>query len=201
MFTISIKNILLIFTLAFCSFSHAKVFDDAILHTIIQHAIQLSELDRMPFILEQLHHTYDTPEKPQFYLFNSGSTFGFAGLLYASLTEYLLIYGGPLANAGHSGRYLMTIRDFVYRGKIMVTTTEDLEGTAFFPGECTTMKWGTAHHYALDKNTWMLEHAVGFTPTALPFLLCGVTATADIIGLSQLMFAYGKEVAKNLICC
>lgn len=194
------KKSLFINILCLYSFSlSCKQFDDEILHTIIKNSIQCSEQYRLPFILKELNTIYGTTEHPNFYLFNGGSTFGFVGMLYASCTEYLFIYGSPLANGGHSGRYLLNIRDFVYRGKVTVTTTKNLEGTTFLPGECTFMEWGTAHHYCLEKNTWMLEHAVGFTPSALPFLLLGFTATGDVIGLSQIMFAYGKEVTKNLI--
>lgn len=62
----------------------------------------------------------------------------------------------------------------------------------------TTLPWGTAHHYALDRHTWMIEYGYGFTPSALPFMLLGIATTGDVIGAGLLVGAYGKEVAQNL---
>jgi sigma non-opioid intracellular receptor len=199
----SLKKISVFLGIILCASSlhlDGKIFDENILQSIVQNSIQLPELERMSFIIEQLNKTYKTPLQPKFYLFNGGSTFGFVGLLYASLTEYLMIYGSPLANGGHSGRYLLTIRDYVYRGKITIATLDAMEGIELYPGNMTIMHWNTAHHYSLDKNTWMLEYGYGFTPSALPFALLGITSTADVVGLAQLLFGYGKEVTKNLLC-
>lgn len=114
------------------SYCFGKKFDEEVLQHIAQDSTEIPEKERLAFIVQELHRIYQTTENPQFYLFNGGSAYGLVGLVYASLTEYLIIYGTPLNNGGHSGRYLMTVHDFVYRGKISIASPDNLEGKEVF---------------------------------------------------------------------
>lgn len=182
-----------------CSTCYGKKFDEKVLLTIVQNSLDEPEENRLTFILKELNATYNTPDQPHFYLFNGGNAHGLIGLLYASLTEYVIIYGTPLHNGGHSGRYLMTVRDFIYRGKVCIAAPCNIEGREVFPGELTVLPWGSAHHYAMEANTWMIEYGYGFTPSALPFMLLGTVATGDIIGAASLMWGYTKQIVRNLL--
>jgi hypothetical protein len=193
-------RLLLVVSFAFCTtLAFSKKFQEDVLQAIVQHSVELPEKERLPFILQELNTRYGTTTTPNFHLFNGGYAHGIIGLIYASVTEYLIIYGTPLSNGGHSGRYLMNIYDFIYRGKVTITSPTELEGREVLPGQSTFLPWGQAHHYSLDKNTWMLEYGYGITATALPFMLLGLAATGDFIGTGFLVCDYTKLVMKNIL--
>ena len=177
-----------------------RKFQKEVLQEIVARSLPLPEKERFAFILQQLHQTYDTPQTPNIYLFNGGTAHGLICLLYASCTEYLILYGTPLNNGGHSGRYLMNVYDFVFRGKVTIAAAslDAIEGREVHPGQTTFLPWGAAHNYMLDKNTWMIEYAYGFIPSALPFMLLGCLATGDVVATGQLTCAYAQEVIKNV---
>lgn len=195
------KSTLLIafFAILFTQRTHSKKFDEKIIEKIVHQSIELPELERLDFILKKLNIHYKTPTKVTYHLFNGGDAYGLVAILHASVTEYLLIYGSAISNGGHSGRYTVDIYDFIYRGKVTIAGPSNPEGTEFNPGQFTLLKFGQAKHYFLEKNTWMIEYAHGFTPTSLHFMLAGLASTGDIIGSGYLCYDYGKQVLKNLI--
>jgi len=177
----------------------SRKFQQADLNTIVQQSIQLPEEQRLDFILQELNKKYGTTTRPNFHLFNGGGAFGIIGLVYASLNEYLIIFGSVLPNGGHSGRYFLNFSDFVYRGKITIASPKELEGREVKEGQATYMAWGDAHHYTLDKNTWMVEHAHGLTISGLPIMIASIFTTTDIVAIGYLVFDYVKHVVKSLI--
>lgn len=51
-----------------------------------------------------------------FVFINAGGWMGSYKMLYASTTEYILLFGTALDTSGHSGRYWADIHDFVLTG-------------------------------------------------------------------------------------
>lgn len=194
-----IKNLILLYIILFSSYLLGQKFQVKTIKNIVQQSMKLAEKERLNFILKELNQEYQTTISPKYHLFNGGGAFGVLGVLYSSLTEYLIVYGSPLSNGGHSGRYLLNIHDFIYRGKVKIVTPQNLEGEEVHAGEHTFLPWGQSNHYRLYKDTWMIEYGYGFTPSALPFMILGIACTGDMIGSSFLFYDYGKGVLQNFI--
>lgn len=93
----------------------------------------------------------------------------------------------------------MNIRDFPYRGKIITTGINNLEGKITKPGSSAGISFCEAGLYRYAKNTWVIEHAYGFTITGLPIMFLGAITTTDIISVICLTYNYFKEVIKSFI--
>ena len=129
-----------------------------------------------------------------------GGSTGHLGLLHASLTEYVLIYGTPIGTMGFSGRYLLDIYDFVMSGT-MWTCTEDNhgEGVVTGPGERALLRRGRAKACKFSENNWMLEYGRGPIVTCLPYGLSeAIISAQDVPTVAKTVWAYGKLVVKEL---
>jgi len=173
--------------------------DKEIIHTIVKQSVQLPENERLDFILKKLADDYGITTKPRFHIITAGYAYGFAAILYVSLTKYLIIYGNSLPNGGHSGRYLMNIYDFIFRGTLKVATVDTVGGNVIMPGNYSTLTYGSANLYSLVPDTWMIEYGHGFTLSALPFLLLGILSTGDVYGYGSLLYDWAKAVGSSLI--
>jgi hypothetical protein len=111
----------------------------------------------------------------------TGGTLGQMAILYASTTEYILIFGTPIGSEGFSGRYVdMTVWDCMFAGEMRTYTEGQLEPTVYLPGECAILEKGQGKGYNMTPGTWMLEYTRGNIPRALPIgVLAPITVTAD----------------------
>ncbi|KAJ7101940.1 ERG2 and Sigma1 receptor like protein-domain-containing protein [Mycena epipterygia] len=113
---------------------------------------------------------------------NAGGAIGALYIIYASITEYLFIFGTPLRTEGHTG-FLLADDYFT----ILVG-----EQWALFPGQL-EMKWytagmvhylprGTAKQYKMHKGCFALEYVRGWIPLMLPFgLVDAITSSLDFV--------------------
>ena len=104
----------------------------------------------------------------------AGGVLGKMTLLYASMNEYLIIFGTPAGTQGYSGRYhFMQIWDFFLAGE---TLTCDLESDQTIskvhkPGDTGFLDRGHSLTCEMKAGSWMIEYGRGSIITALPFAL------------------------------
>jgi C-8 sterol isomerase len=136
------------------------------------------------------------------WMFNlAGGATGAMGLLHASLTEYLIIFGTPIGTEAYSGRYLLDIYDIVMTGE-MWTYNENRFGERVVTkvGERAFLKKGQTKGYRALEGTWMLEYGRGLVPTALPMGLGdAVFSGQDPVTIFKTLHGYGRLVVKELL--
>lgn len=121
-------------------------------------------------------------------------------LVYASLTEYVLLFGTAMPTSGHSGRYWGDITDTLISGEF----TQWLEGETaphiHKPGATVPHPAWTASGVHWVGGTWMLEHMHGLIPTALPFAFSdGIFSSQDFYSLAKSTWIYAKHVTRSLM--
>lgn len=152
---------------------------------------------------------------------DAGGWMGSFCVIYSSLSEYVLLFGTPMGSGGHSGRYWAHIGKTARAesplrslfSNLPVFYTEDTMLTGVFhqwpegsirkethlpPATIVHQRW-EATHVAWETDTWMVEYARGFIPSAMPFALADSFFSAlDFISVWKSMKIYGQEVLRNL---
>jgi hypothetical protein len=131
----------------------------------------------------------------------AGGWMGAFKLLYASTTEYLLLFGTGVSSSGHSGRYLATVEDTLLCGSFRQWREGTVEPVMHLPGpnpiiheryEATGVEW--------EANTYMVETAHGFIPTTLPFALGDVLLSAqDFYAAWRALVVYARLVTFSIL--
>ncbi len=131
----------------------------------------------------------------------AGGILGKMTVLYASMNEYLIIFGAPASTCGFSGRYnFMEIWDFFLAGE---TTTCDLESgqvipRVYQPGEFGHMHKGQSLTCEFKPGSWMIEYGRGPVVTALPFaLMDSLVSSVELKSLYLTFKEYGHFVMKH----
>lgn len=110
---------------------------------------------------------------------------------FASLTEYLIIWGTPIGSEGHSGRHLMAFWDTVLDGECWYYTEGQFERTVFRPGDRIFVGRGEACGMNFTDGVWALEYARGPLPLSLPFGIADeVLSTLDAATVAQTVGVY-----------
>jgi C-8 sterol isomerase len=141
-------------------------------------------------------------ETRQNWLFNltAGAT-GVMTVLYASLTEHLLLFGTPVGTEGFSGRYWIDLHDIVLAGE-MWTYTEDRphERVVSRPGEMALLPRRRVKGFRLLHDTWLLEYGRGIIPSAFPVGLGDAVFSAmDCRTVYKTLWVYGRLVLRELL--
>jgi len=154
-------------------------------------------------LMEELSRAYPghvATEENWVFNIAAGST-GIMNVLHGSLSEYVILFGTPIGTEAYSGRYALEIHDWVLSGE-MRTYTEDnpLEANITKVGEHAVLRRGQTKGFKLDENTWMLEYARGFVPSALPAGLSDTLIGAlDVWTVAKTFWIYGKLTARELM--
>ena len=148
------------------------LFDIESLHAIAREAAALDvpRRERIGKLIDLLDTRWPGRiEKRQRWILNSANgALGTLTILYASLSEYLIVFGSPIGTEGHSGRYPACVHDFVIEGQMWAYVEGEIERTVFGPGDHATLPARTAKGYCIREEAWMLEYAHGCIPLMLP---------------------------------
>lgn len=152
-------------------------------------------------VYQVLQRTYPTQirKPPSRWMFNNaGGAMGQMRLLYASLHEYLLIFGTPIGTEGHSGRYRSEVWDFMLAGEMWCYEEGQVERQVYRPGDTAYLGAGSAKGYRVPDSAWMLEYGRGRIPAMLPFGLADtLTSTLDLATASRTLWHYGRLVLSS----
>ncbi|HSA32175.1 MAG TPA: ERG2 family protein [bacterium] len=140
-------------------------------------------------------------EKRQRWVLNSANgALGTMTILYASLSEYLIIFGSPIGTEGHSGRYFATVHDFMVEGEMWVYVEGEIDRTVFRPGDHATLKARSAKGYRIEGDSWMLEYAHGCIPAMLPAgVWDNLFSNLDFRSLWWTFWDYGRITVRELL--
>lgn len=136
----------------------------------------------------------------RFIINQAGGALGQVAILYASTNEYLIFFGSPIANGGHSGRYNAEFWDFMIDGEMQTFIEGEVERHVYRPGDVAYLPRHQAKGYRIPDHGWMLEYSRGNMVELFPF---GVIAPAMFVTLDwSAAYAqisdFAKLVFKNL---
>jgi hypothetical protein len=142
----------------------------------------------------------DAVEDTEWIFIRSGGWIGAFRLQYASLTEYVLLFGTAIPTSGHSGRYLARIEDTLLSGKFLQWEEGKVTPNVHGPGATVIHEKYEATGVAWDAETWMVERGVGLIPTTLPFAMGDTLFSAqDFYAAYRMLAVYAKLVTKSLL--
>ncbi len=178
------------------------VFDPEVLREIARKGFGLPREQMFDTVTEAVAARYPgviTRERDWFFN-TAGGAMGVMTFLYASLWEYLIFFGTPIGNSGHSGRYHFVDDWFwIMDGEMWYAFDGRADRVVCRPGDEAHLPRGTVKYYRIVDKAWGLEYARGFIPSMLPFGLAHtVFTTLDYRGAFQTCRVYGKHVIRNL---
>ena len=157
-----------------------NIFEPADLHRISKLGIGLPKEEMFDTVQQALIEKYPgkiTPTR-RWTVNYAGSALGQLTILYASTKEYLVFFGSPIGNVGHSGRYDMDCYDMMMNGEMWTFIEGETEKNVFLPGDMARLRVGQLKGYRIIDEGWMLEYGRGDIISVFDF---GVIAPAKYI--------------------
>ena len=182
----------------------SHLFTAAELHKIARDAaaLKMPRKERFEKLIDMIDARWPGRiEKRQRWVLNSANgALGTMTILYASLSEYLIIFGSPIGTEGHSGRYFATVHDFMVEGEMWVYVEGDIERTVFKPGDHAVLKARASKGYCIREDGWMLEYAHGCIPAMLPAgVWDNLFSNLDFRSLFYTFWDYGRITVRELL--
>jgi C-8 sterol isomerase len=120
-------------------------------------------------------------------------------LYYASLGEYIMIWGTPIGSEGHSGRHLCGFWDTVIDGETWYYGEGQFEKTVYRPGDRIYVGPGEVRGMNFTDGVWAVEYERGPLPTSIPFGLADVSFSClDWLTAAQTVSLYADLVCQSL---
>jgi len=120
-------------------------------------------------------------------------------LYYASLTEYIMIWGTPIGSEGHSGRHCTGFWDTVLDGEMWYYGEGEFEKKVYKPGDRVYVGPGQARAMNFTTGVWAVEYARGILPASIPFGVASeIFICFDFVAAAQTLTLYTDLVAQSL---
>jgi hypothetical protein len=119
-------------------------------------------------------------------------------LYFASIFEYLMIWGTPIGSEGHSGRHKVGFWDTVIDGETWYYAEGQFEKRIYKPGDRIYVGPGQARGMNFTNGVWAVEYARGPLPLSMPFGLADeFLSTLDFATAGQTLGIYMDLVARH----
>jgi C-8 sterol isomerase len=129
---------------------------------------------------------------------NAGGAMIQMKLYYASIVEYLMIWGTPIGSAGHSGRHAVGFWDTVIDGEAWYYGEGQFEKRVYRPGERSYVGPNQARAMNFTDGVWALEYARGPLPLSVPFGIADeLLSTLDFATAGQTLSIYLSLVGRH----
>lgn len=171
------------------------IFDPEHVRAAALEALQreLPLADRLEAAVDALERRYPGRlDRSQPWIFsNAGGAMIQVKFFYASLTEYVILFGTPIGTEGHSGRNFAEFHDTVLDGEAWYYHEGQLERTVYRPGDSIHVRrWQSAGMHIPDR-VWMLEYCRGALPMMTPFGLAdSIFSTLDFVTVWRTLRVY-----------
>ena len=119
-------------------------------------------------------------------------------LYYASVFEYLMIWGTPIGSEGHSGRHAVGFWDTVIDGETWYYAEGQFEKRVYRPRDRIYVGPGQARAMNFTDGVWAVEYARGPLPLSVPFGLADeILSTLDFATAGLTLGVYASLVGHH----
>ena len=119
-------------------------------------------------------------------------------LYFASMHEYVMIWGTPIGSEGHSGRHHVAFWDTVIDGEAWYYAEGQFEKRIYQPGDRILVGRRQACGMNFTDGVWAVEYARGFLPRSLPFGLADELLSArDFVAAKQTISIYTTLIGRH----
>jgi len=119
-------------------------------------------------------------------------------LYFASLDEYIMIWGTPIGSEGHSGRHRVAFWDTVIDGETWYFAEGQFEKRVYKPGDRIFVGVGQACGMNFTDGVWALEYARGSIPRSMPFGLADeILSCRDFVAAKQTVWVYATLIGRH----
>jgi C-8 sterol isomerase len=119
-------------------------------------------------------------------------------LYFASLFEYVMIWGTPIGSEGHSGRHRVAFWDTVIDGETWYFSEGQFEKRIYKPGDRILVGKGQACGMNFTDGVWAVEYARGPLPLSMPFGLADeIFSCLDFSTALQTLSMYTSLIGRH----
>lgn len=177
------------------------LFDPDIVHECAMKSIGLPKPEMFDtFYQAMLEHYPEVLDASQPWLYSiAGGAMIQMKLYYASLTEYIMIWGTPIGSEGHSGRHFVGFWDTVIDGETWYFAEGEFDKRIYKPGDRIYVGPGQACGMNFTDGVWAVEYARGAIPLSLPFGIADeLFSCVDIKTAAQTFSLYTDLVSQAI---
>ena len=129
---------------------------------------------------------------------NAGGAMIQMKVYYASIAEYVMIWGTPIGSEGHSGRHLLGFWDTVIDGEMWYYGEGQFEKRVYRPGDRVYVGPNQARGMNFTTGVWAVEYVRGVLPVSIPFGLAdSLVSTLDFATTAQTLSIYASLVGHH----
>jgi C-8 sterol isomerase len=181
----------------------ANIFDPDTLQDICRKNLGLPLEEKLEAITDDLDKQYPNRiRRKKTWVFKMcGGSLGMLTIMYASITEYLVIFGSPTGSEGYTGRYHWShVYDILLDGEMRCYARGQFEPAVYKPGDMAFLRKGYDKGYRMKDHTWMLEYCRGLIPTMLLFGVLGsLLQTMDFKSARQQFWDFSRIAIRELL--
>jgi hypothetical protein len=177
------------------------VFDPQVVHECSMKCLGLPKPQMFEVFAQSLAEHYPKIldfKQPWIYSIAGGAMIQIK-LYYASMTEYIMIWGTPIGSEGHSGRHCAGFWDTVIDGEMWYYGEGEFEKKVYKPGDRVYVGPGQARAMNFTNGVWAVEYARGFIPLSMPFGIASeIFICFDFLTATQTVSLYTDLVAQAI---
>jgi hypothetical protein len=129
---------------------------------------------------------------------NAGGAMIQMKLYYASIFEYIMIWGTPIGSEGHSGRHAVGFWDTVLDGEMWYYGEGQFDKRVYGPGDRVYVGPNQSRAMNFTTGVWAVEYARGPLPLSIPFGVADeLLSTLDFATAAQTLSIYASLVGHH----
>ena len=176
------------------------IFDPEVIHECAMKGLGRSKPEMFDVIAREIEKRYPghiDHSQPWIYSIAGGAMIQMK-LYFASLWEYVMIWGTPIGSEGHSGRHRVAFWDTVIDGETWYFAEGQFEKRIYKPGDRTFVGKGQACGMNFTDGVWAVEYARGALSLSMPFGIADELFSAlDLSTAVQTLSMYTSLIGRH----
>jgi len=176
------------------------IFDPEVIHECAMKGLGLPKPRMFDVIAREVEERYPghiDHSQPWIYSIAGGAMIQMK-LYFASLFEYVMIWGTPIGSEGHSGRHRSAFWDTVIDGETWYFAEGQFEKRIYLPGDRIFVGKGQACGMNFTNGVWAVEYARGPIFMSMPFGLADeILSTLDFATALQTLSLYTSLIGRH----
>jgi len=177
-------------------------FDPQVIHEAASRGIGLPRERMFDAVLDALEEKYPGQiHRDQPWVFNiAGGVMIQIKIVYASPSEYIMLWGTAIGAEGYSGRHPAEFYDTVLDGETWYHPEETLEREVYRTGDQIFLGKGECSGMRIPDHLWAVEYARGTLTFVLPFGLAdSFTSTLDMTTIVRSLRIYATLSLRSFL--